>query len=181
MHLGYNTNGFAHHDLFDAVALLADIGYESVAITIDHTALSPNVQYNHQRTQRLRGVLEKRKMRSVIETGARFCSIRAKSTSRRSSAAIRPEDGKGSTSTSTPSTPPPNWAATAFPSGRDGSPRASGNRRGSHGSSTACGKSANMPRGNTSPSPSSPSRACSSIRWPRGKDCWPKRAWTTSA
>ena len=36
MLLGYNTNGLAHHDLFDAVELLADIGYRSVAITIDH-------------------------------------------------------------------------------------------------------------------------------------------------
>ena len=44
MHLGYNTNGMAHHDLFDAVELLADIGYQSVAITIDHTALSPNAR-----------------------------------------------------------------------------------------------------------------------------------------
>ncbi len=72
MYLGYNTNGLAHHDLLDAVELLADIGYESVAITIDHTALSPHAQFRCQRTQRLRTVLEKRKMRSVIETGARF-------------------------------------------------------------------------------------------------------------
>ena len=41
MLLGYNTNGLAHHDLFDAVELLADIGYRSVAITIDHNAIPP--------------------------------------------------------------------------------------------------------------------------------------------
>ena len=72
MLLGYNTNGMAHHDLFDAVELLADIGYQSVAITIDHTALPPHARYNRQRTQRLRRLLQQRKMRSVIETGARF-------------------------------------------------------------------------------------------------------------
>ncbi len=72
MLLGYNTNGMAHHDLFDAVELLADIGYASVAITIDHTALSPHARYSRQRTQRLRRVLQQRKMRTVIETGARF-------------------------------------------------------------------------------------------------------------
>ncbi len=72
MLLGYNTNGLAHHDLFDAVELLADIGYASVAITIDHMALSPHARYSRQRIQRLRRVLEQRKMRSVIETGARF-------------------------------------------------------------------------------------------------------------
>ena len=72
MLLGYNTNGMAHHDLFDAVELLADIGYASVAITIDHTALSPHARYSRQRTQRLRRVLQQQKMRTVIETGARF-------------------------------------------------------------------------------------------------------------
>ena len=72
MLLGYNTNGMAHHDLFDAVELLADIGYQSVAITIDHASLSPNARYNHQRTQRLQRLLRQRKMRTVIETGARF-------------------------------------------------------------------------------------------------------------
>ena len=36
MFLGYNTNGLAHHDLLDAIALLAEIGYRGVAITLDH-------------------------------------------------------------------------------------------------------------------------------------------------
>ena len=36
MLLGYNTNGFAHHDPFDALAIIAEIGYQSVAITLDH-------------------------------------------------------------------------------------------------------------------------------------------------
>jgi L-ribulose-5-phosphate 3-epimerase len=72
MLLGYNTNGMAHHDLFDAVELLADIGYKSVAITIDHTAFAPQARYNRQRIQRLRRLLRQRRMRSVIETGARF-------------------------------------------------------------------------------------------------------------
>ena len=88
MFLGYNTNGLAHHDLFDAVALLADIGYRGVAITIDHNALPPGDCPNFrvsengtvplsdgetgQRIVRLRTLLEKLGMRSVIETGARF-------------------------------------------------------------------------------------------------------------
>jgi len=72
MFLGYNTNGLAHHDLFDAVELLADIGYCSVAITIDHTALPPHSPCFRETTERLRRLLEDRQMRSVIETGARF-------------------------------------------------------------------------------------------------------------
>ncbi len=72
MMLGYNTNGMAHHELFDAVALLAEIGYRGVAITIDHGALPPHGRYLRQRTGRLRLLLEQLGMRSVIETGARF-------------------------------------------------------------------------------------------------------------
>jgi sugar phosphate isomerase/epimerase len=72
MLFGYNTNGLAHHELFDAVGLLADLGYGSVAITIDHTALAPYESYHAQRLERLRRRLEKLAMRSVIETGARF-------------------------------------------------------------------------------------------------------------
>ena len=35
MRLGYNTNGLAHHRLVDAIDLLADEGYQSIAITLD--------------------------------------------------------------------------------------------------------------------------------------------------
>ena len=38
MFLGYNTNGLAHHALSEAVAIVADLGYRGVAITIDHHA-----------------------------------------------------------------------------------------------------------------------------------------------
>jgi len=72
MLLGYNTNGMAHHELFDAVTLLAEIGYRSVAITIDHTALPPYAGYGRQRIEHLRRLLKGFGMRSVIETGARF-------------------------------------------------------------------------------------------------------------
>lgn len=72
MFLGYNTNGMAHHRLFDAVELLAAIGYRGVAITIDHGVLEPDdEQYRHQ-LKSLRDLLARRQLRSVIETGARF-------------------------------------------------------------------------------------------------------------
>ena len=72
MLLGYNTNGMAHHELFDAVSLLDRIGYRSVAITIDHNAIPPQGPFRKQRLTRLRNLLEQHQMRSVIETGARF-------------------------------------------------------------------------------------------------------------
>lgn len=72
MFFGYNTNGFAHHNLFDAVELLADIGYHGVAITIDHNALPPHGPHARRGIERLRRLFEKRGIRSVIETGARY-------------------------------------------------------------------------------------------------------------
>jgi sugar phosphate isomerase/epimerase len=72
MLLGYNTNGLAHHDLPDAVRLLAEIGYRSVAITIDHGALSPRSDDLVGELGRVRRLLSELGMRSVIETGARF-------------------------------------------------------------------------------------------------------------
>jgi L-ribulose-5-phosphate 3-epimerase len=53
---GYNTNGFAHHRLEDAIDILAELGYQSVALTIDHYHRLP----------------DSLPTRCVIETGARF-------------------------------------------------------------------------------------------------------------
>ncbi len=72
MQLGYNTNGFAHHDLVSAIEILAEIGYTSVAITVDHGSLNPfDDQYSRQ-VDRVRRLLERHRLRSVIESGARF-------------------------------------------------------------------------------------------------------------
>jgi len=72
MFLGYNTNGMAHHRLFDAIELLAELGYKGVAITIDHGVLSPNDVQLPRQIESLRELLEKYHISSVIETGARF-------------------------------------------------------------------------------------------------------------
>jgi sugar phosphate isomerase/epimerase len=73
MRLGYNTNGLAHHDLLEALELLADIGYRSVAITLDHAALNPfHEQALAAQLAAVRRALGRHNMSSVIETGARF-------------------------------------------------------------------------------------------------------------
>ncbi|WP_425619272.1 sugar phosphate isomerase/epimerase family protein [Anatilimnocola sp. NA78] len=72
MRLGYNTNGWAHHDPFTAIELLADIGYRSVAITLDHGPLNPFAPEWPSNLQRLRHLLDRLKLTSVVETGARF-------------------------------------------------------------------------------------------------------------
>lgn len=72
MLLGYNTNGFAHHDLIDAIEVLAGIGYRSVAITLDHNALNPYSTGFPDDLSRVAACLRQHGIRSVIETGARY-------------------------------------------------------------------------------------------------------------
>ncbi len=72
MLLGYNTNGLADLDLLEAIELVAEIGYRSVAITIDRGALDPGNERTGEQLRRVRGHLRRLGMRSVIETGARF-------------------------------------------------------------------------------------------------------------
>lgn len=71
MYFGYNTNGFAHHRLEDAIEILAELGYEGVAITLDYQALNP---YELERVQlrRVRELILKHRLRVVVETGSRF-------------------------------------------------------------------------------------------------------------
>lgn len=72
MLLGYNTNGLAHHDPLDAVELLAELGYQSVALTIDQHCLSPLRSSFNSDVAQMRDSLQRLKLRSVVETGARF-------------------------------------------------------------------------------------------------------------
>jgi L-ribulose-5-phosphate 3-epimerase len=72
MLLGYNTNGLCHHDPVDAIELLHEIGYRSVAITIDHATLNPYNMGWEQELKRVRHALKQTGMQHVLETGARF-------------------------------------------------------------------------------------------------------------
>jgi sugar phosphate isomerase/epimerase len=69
---GYNTNGFAHHQLEDILTILAEFGYGSVALTLDHHVLNPFEADLPRRTAQVRGWLDQHHMRCVVETGARF-------------------------------------------------------------------------------------------------------------
>jgi L-ribulose-5-phosphate 3-epimerase len=72
MLLGYNTNGFAHHDLLEVIDVLAEIGYRSVALTLDHHTLNPFEDGLDKELDELQRRLKWHGFRSVIETGARF-------------------------------------------------------------------------------------------------------------
>jgi L-ribulose-5-phosphate 3-epimerase len=72
MFLGYNTNGFAHHRLDDAITILADLGYRGVALTLDVHHLDPFAPRILGSAAAIRAQLERHKMSCAIETGARF-------------------------------------------------------------------------------------------------------------
>ena len=61
--LGYNTNGFSHHRLPDALEIIAGLEYRSVGLTLD---------VHHNTYGQLKHDLIKRALLPVIETGARF-------------------------------------------------------------------------------------------------------------
>ncbi|HEY8483705.1 MAG TPA: sugar phosphate isomerase/epimerase family protein [Longimicrobiales bacterium] len=71
MRLGYNTNGFAHHTLEDAIDILAELGYQAIALTPDVHHLHP-FSTSTAELRRLRARLEASRLAVVIETGARF-------------------------------------------------------------------------------------------------------------
>lgn len=73
MYLGYNTNGFACHGLSDAVAILSELGYESVALTLECGHLDPADRTGvPECLERLRPVFKAVDMHVTIETGSRF-------------------------------------------------------------------------------------------------------------
>ena len=71
MKLGYNTNGFAFHALSDAIEIIAELGYECVALTLDVHHLNPftasALDVNEVAKQ-----LGRLKLDCVIETGSRY-------------------------------------------------------------------------------------------------------------
>ena len=72
LRFGYGTNGFANHSLHDALRVLADLGYEGVALTLDHSHLHPFEPDLLGRSAAVREQLERLGLAVVIETGARY-------------------------------------------------------------------------------------------------------------
>ncbi|MFD7628172.1 sugar phosphate isomerase/epimerase family protein [Streptomyces sp. NPDC059851] len=68
----YGTNGLADHRLGDALRMLADLGYEGVALTLDHHHLDPYAPDLAARVAGVRRALAATGLAVVVETGARY-------------------------------------------------------------------------------------------------------------
>ncbi|WP_375436716.1 sugar phosphate isomerase/epimerase family protein [uncultured Hymenobacter sp.] len=68
----YNTNGAANHRLDDALVLIAEAGYDGVALTLDHQHHDPYAPDFSGRTTALASRLRELGLGLVLETGARY-------------------------------------------------------------------------------------------------------------
>lgn len=71
MQLGYNTNGFGFHRLEDALKIIAEAGFQTVALTPDVHHLDP-FRSTAAEIAAVRRQLDELGLSAVIETGARF-------------------------------------------------------------------------------------------------------------
>lgn len=69
---GYGTNGFAHHRLTDVLAVLADLGYDGVALTLDHNHLDPYADDLPRQVTALSRALARHGLDVTVETGAPY-------------------------------------------------------------------------------------------------------------
>ena len=72
LRFGYGTNGFGNHRLADALAVLADLGYDGVALTLDHGHLNPYAKGAARRVEAVAARLSRLGLSVVVETGARY-------------------------------------------------------------------------------------------------------------
>lgn len=72
LRFGYGTNGFGSHRLDDALAVIADLGYDGVALTLDHHHLDPFADDVTARVAATARRLQQLGLAVVVETGARY-------------------------------------------------------------------------------------------------------------
>ncbi|MCX4696898.1 sugar phosphate isomerase/epimerase [Streptomyces sp. NBC_01408] len=72
LRLGYGTNGLTDLRLDDALALLADLGYDGVGLTLDHMHLDPFAPDLAALTARTARRLASLGLGVTVETGARY-------------------------------------------------------------------------------------------------------------
>lgn len=72
MRWGYGTNGFTSHRLHDALGIIADLGYDGVALTLDQPHLDPFADDVAAQTAATGRRLDDLGLGVVVETGGRY-------------------------------------------------------------------------------------------------------------
>ncbi|WP_420391783.1 sugar phosphate isomerase/epimerase family protein [Acuticoccus sp.] len=72
LRFAYNTNGCSNHRLDDALELIAEAGYQGVALTLDHHHLDPFADGYEAHAESLAKRLGELDLALVVETGARY-------------------------------------------------------------------------------------------------------------
>jgi len=72
LRFGYGTNGFTNHRLPEALEVIAGLGYDGVALTLDTCHLDPFGADLARRTTAVAADLDRLGLAVVIETGARY-------------------------------------------------------------------------------------------------------------
>lgn len=72
LRFAYNTNGCSNHRLDDALELIAEAGYQGVALTLDHHHLDPFGERYEAEAEVLAKRLADLDLALVVETGARY-------------------------------------------------------------------------------------------------------------
>ncbi|MDX2526911.1 sugar phosphate isomerase/epimerase family protein [Streptomyces europaeiscabiei] len=72
LRFGYGTNGFTNHRLGDVLAVLADLGYDGVALTLDHGHLDPYADDLPRRVDAVARDLARHGLAVTVETGAPY-------------------------------------------------------------------------------------------------------------
>ena len=72
LRFAYNTNGAANHRLDDAIRLIADRGYDGVAVTLDHHHCDPFADDWQTEAERVGRLLDDLSLGAIVETGARY-------------------------------------------------------------------------------------------------------------
>ena len=72
LRFGYGTNGFTNHRLTDVFVILADLGYDGVALTLDHGHLDPYAEDLPRQVDRVAAQLDRHGLTVTVETGAPY-------------------------------------------------------------------------------------------------------------
>ena len=140
LRFGYGTNGFSRHRLSDVLNILADLGYDGVALTLDHNHLDPYADDLARQVARVGAQLARLGLTVTVETAGALlprplAQAPADADERRTGTPGRPAAARRSRRRRTRFFPPSRWCSGPAPDdvrGRRGLasawPRASGRR-----------------------------------------------------